>query len=112
MRETLEREGGDWLADHFDMDFIYRHDCNEIPVDHPLVRSLEAACRASGRRPEVAAMPASCDAWFYSNLIGVPAVVIGAGSLGVAHSAQEQIPIDQIVQGAEILARTLAAWCG
>ena len=111
MREALETEGGDWLPEHFDMDFIYRHDCNEVPVDHPLVRTLETACQDSGHNPEIAAMPASCDAWFYSNLIEVPAVVFGSGSLGVAHSAQEQIPIQQIVQGAEILARAIVAWC-
>lgn len=112
MREALVAEGGDWLPEHFDMDFIYRHDCSEVPVDHPLVQALEAACRSSDREPQVAAMPASCDAWFYSNLIGVPAVVIGAGSLGVAHSSQEQIPVADMVQGAQILARTIADWCG
>ena len=110
MRQALRDEGGDWLPDHFDMEFIYRHDCNEVPVDHPLVQILEAACRDSDRDPAVAAMPASCDAWFYSNLIGVPAVVFGAGSLGVAHSSQEQIPIADMIAGAEVLARTLAGW--
>ena len=112
MRQALRTEGGDWLPEHFDMEFIYRHDCNEVPVDHPLVQTLEEACRSTAHTAEIAAMPASCDAWFYSNLIGVPAVVIGAGSLGVAHSSQEQIPIGDMVTGAEILARTIAAWCG
>jgi acetylornithine deacetylase len=112
MREALVAEGGDWLPEHFEMDFIYRHDCNELPVDHLLVKTMEAACRESGRTPEVSAMPASCDAWFYTNLIGVPTAVVGSGSLGVAHSSQEQIPIAEIVEGAEILARTIASWCG
>lgn len=112
MQDALRAEGGDWLAEHFDIEFMYRHDCNEVPADHPIVQTLEAACKESGREPEVGAMPASCDAWFYSNLIGVPAVVIGSGSLGVAHSSQEQIPVDGLVQGAEILARTIATWCG
>ena len=57
-------------------------------------------------------MPASCDAWFYSNLIGVPTTVFGSGTLGVAHSNQEQIPVSEVVKGAEILARTIASWCG
>lgn len=112
MQEILRSEGGDWLPNHFDMDFIYRHDCNEVPAAHPLVQALNSASQASGARPQVAAMPASCDAWFYSNLIGVPAVVIGAGSLGVAHSSGEQIPVSQMITGAEILARAIAEWCG
>ncbi len=112
MKEALKTEGGDWLPDHFDMEFIYRHDCNEVPPDHPIVKTLEQACSASGQATEVAAMPASCDAWFYSNLIGVPAVVIGAGTLGVAHSSQEQIPVQGLADGAEVLARATMDWCG
>ncbi|MFH1569141.1 MAG: M20/M25/M40 family metallo-hydrolase, partial [Gemmatimonadota bacterium] len=112
MRQAVRAEGGEWLPDHFEMEFIYRHDCNEVPVDHPLVHALEAAHGGAGRAAPVAAMPASCDAWFYTNLIGVPAVVMGAGSLGVAHSAQEQVPVAEVVAGAEILCRALAAWCG
>ncbi len=112
MEEALKAEGGDWLPDHFDMEFMYRHDCNEVPVDHPIVSTLERACLASGQPVEVAAMPASCDAWFYTNLIGVPAVVIGAGTLGVAHSSQEQIPVQRLADGAEVLARAIVDWCG
>ncbi len=112
MEEALKAEGGDWLPEHFDIDFMYRHDCNEVPVDHPLVQTMETACRDSGHEPEVSAMPASCDAWFYTNLLNIPTVVIGSGSLSVAHSSQEQIPVESLVQGAEILARTIASWCG
>ncbi len=112
MEGALKAAGGDWLPDHFDMEFMYRHDCNEVPLDHPIVRTLQQACLASGQAAEVAAMPASCDAWFYSNLIGVPAVVFGAGTLGVAHSSQEQIPVHGLAAGAEVLARAIADWCG
>lgn len=112
MGEALKAEGGDWLSEHFDIDFMYRHDCNEVPVDHPLVQTMASACRDSGHDPEVSAMPASCDAWFYTNLLHIPTVVIGSGSLGVAHSSQEQIPVESLIKGAEILARTIASWCG
>jgi acetylornithine deacetylase len=112
MQQVLRAEGGEWLPEHFEMRFIYRHDCSEVPTGHPLVQALEAACAGSGHAPDIAAMPASCDACFYTNLIGVPAVVFGAGTLGVAHSAQEHIPIEQLILGARILARTIAAWCG
>ena len=112
MEGALKAEGGDWLPDHFDMDFMYRHDCNEVPTDNPIVTTLQRACLESGQAAEVAAMPASCDAWFYSNLIGVPAVVIGAGTLGVAHSSREQIAVRDLAAGAEVLARAIVDWCG
>ena len=57
-------------------------------------------------------MPASCDAWFYTNLIDIPTVVIGSGTLGVAHSSQEQIPVEDVAEGAAILATAIADWCG
>ena len=112
MQDVLKAEGGDWLPDHFEIEFMYRHDCNEVPVDHPLVETLQNACRRNGREPEIAAMPASCDAWFYTNLIDVPTVVIGSGTLSVAHSSQEQIPVQDVVEGAAILAEAIADWCG
>ena len=112
MQDVLKSEGGDWLPDHFEIEFMYRHDCNEVPVSHPLVETLQNACRENGHKPEVAAMPASCGAWFYTNLIDIPTVVIGSGTLGVAHSSQEQIPVEDVAEGAAILATAIADWCG
>ena len=38
-------------------------------------------------------MTAACDAWRYSTMLGIPTVVMGAGSLRYAHSNEEQITI-------------------
>jgi len=108
MREVLESESGDWLSEHFDLEFMYRNGCNEAPVDHPLVQSLEAASGDSDHAPEVTAMPASCDAWFYTNLLQIPTVVFGAGTLGVVDSSLEHIPVEGMVRGAEIVTRTIS----
>lgn len=104
MRAALRDAGDPWLAEHFEMEFTYRHDASVIAPDHPLVGALQQACAAAGRPTSVSAMTASCDAWMYNNQLGIPTVVFGPGTLGVAHSDQEQIALDDILTGALALA--------
>lgn len=104
MRQALREAGDPWLAEHFDMDFTYRHDASVIPPDHPLVQALSAACAAAGQPTRVSAMTASCDAWLYNNQLGIPTVVFGPGSLGVAHSDAEHIAVREVLMGAQVLA--------
>jgi acetylornithine deacetylase len=107
------REGGDeWLREHFNLEFMYRHDAHVLDPGHPLVTGLEACCRDAAASGEVSAMTASCDSWFYNNQLRIPTVVFGPGSLRFAHSNEEQIGLDEISLAATILVRFLAAWCG
>lgn len=111
--EAAVRESGDpWLAEHFEIDFTYRHDANVIEPDHPLVLALQDAVSAVGREPKVSAMTASCDAWLYNNQLGIPTVVFGPGTLGVAHSDQEQIPVGEMLAAAAALAGFAEGFCG
>ncbi len=103
MRQAIAAGGDEWLREHFDMNFIYKHDANVIPVDHPLVTSLAAACQAAGVPPVVTAMTASCDAWLYNNQLHIPTVVFGPGHLKYAHSREEHILVDDILKAAEVL---------
>ena len=112
MRQVLIEEGDEWLKEHFDMSFIYRHDSSVIPPDHPLVQTMVQACRRSDLEPEITAMPASCDAWFYNNLLKIPTLVFGPGKLQYAHSNQEQIQMAEILKGAEVLIEFMKTWCG
>ena len=112
MRQVLIEEGDEWLKEHFDLSFIYRHDSSVIPSDHPLVQTMAQACRRSDLEPEITAMPASCDAWFYNNLLKIPTLVFGPGNLRYAHSNQEQIQVAEILKGAEVLIAFMRTWCG
>ena len=49
-------------------------------------------------------MTASCDAWFYNNQARIPTVAFGPGSISHAHSAQEQIVLEDILTAASVLA--------
>lgn len=112
LREVLTTEGDDWLRQHFDLKFIYRHDGHELPPDDELVRTMAQAVAEAGREPKISAMTASCDSWFYHNQLHIPTVVIGPGSLGFAHTNEEQIKIEEILQGAATLVHFLVRWCG
>ena len=112
MREALRQSPDEWLADHSEMEFTYRHDCSIIDPEHPIVNSLLDACEAAGRPTTVSAMTASCDAWMYNNQLDIPTLVFGPGSLGVAHSDREHIVISDVLKGTEILTAFVAHWCG
>lgn len=101
MRKVLEET----CAGGFDLSFLYRHDSSVIPADHAFPRTILSAAEAVGHPLEVDAMTASCDAWFYNNQLGIPTVVYGAGTLKVAHSKDEQIPMQEIGNAAEVLVR-------
>jgi acetylornithine deacetylase/succinyl-diaminopimelate desuccinylase len=54
-------------------------------------------------------MTASCDAWFYNNILGIPTVVYGPGTLKVAHSKDEHIRMEDIATAAEVLTGLISA---
>ncbi len=112
MRQAIVEGGDEWLREHFTLEFMYRHDAHVLDPCHPLPTGLQAACREAGAEGEISAMTASCDSWFYNNQLGIPSVVFGPGSLGFAHSNDEQIHLDEIGAAAVVLARFIAQWCG
>ncbi|MHB9131528.1 MAG: M20/M25/M40 family metallo-hydrolase [Armatimonadota bacterium] len=110
MRQAIIDEGDEWLREHFQLEFMYRHDSHVLATDHPLVTGLQACCREAGAAGEVTAMTASCDSWFYNNQLGIPTVVFGPGTLRFAHSNEEQIRLDEITEAAAILVQFILRW--
>lgn len=110
MRQAILEGGDAWLRDHFRLEFMYRHDAHVLAIDHPLVTGLEACCREGGLAGEVTAMTASCDSWMYHNQLQIPSLVFGPGSLGFAHSNQEQIRLEDIAGAAAVLVRFMERW--
>jgi acetylornithine deacetylase len=104
MIESIRTEGDEWLREHFELTFPMLHsEGNMLPVDHPLVKSLLGAVRKNGLKEKISAMTASCDAWLYNNQARIPTVVFGPGSIAHAHSAQEEIVLEDILTGASVL---------
>jgi acetylornithine deacetylase/succinyl-diaminopimelate desuccinylase-like protein len=90
---------------------MYRHDASVLDPDHELPQALLESAVSAGTALEVSGMTASCDAWFYNNQLEIPTVVYGPGSLGVAHSKDEQIGMSEIALAAEVLTRLILSYC-
>ena len=101
----------EWLADHFEIEFTYRHDACVLEPEHPLVQTLKGAAQECGHEGKISAMTASCDAWWYANQLGIPTCWFGGGDLGVAHSNNEHIPVAEMLTAAETLIRFIKQWC-
>jgi len=78
----------------------------ETPEDHPLVRTAHAASVAAGApaRP-IGGWTAACDGGFVARDLGVPAIVLGPGSVvDQAHRPDESVSIAELT----VAARTYA----
>lgn len=78
----------------------------ETPEGAPVVSAAQAAVRASGGDGRLAGVPYGTDGSFLARA-GIPAVVLGPGSIDLAHTARESVPLDQLVTAVGIYERIL-----
>ncbi|MFL5675084.1 MAG: ArgE/DapE family deacylase [Chloroflexota bacterium] len=78
-----------------------------VPSDHPLPIGLAETVEAvTGRRPTLLGEPYGADMQMFVNVGDTPCVIFGPGDVRVAHSADEHVPLSEVVD----CARVLAAW--
>ena len=78
-----------------------------VPSDHPLPVGLADTVEAvTGRRPALLGEPYGADMRLFITEGATPCVMFGPGDVRVAHSADEHVPLDEVVT----CARVLAAW--
>jgi len=84
-------------------------DAAEAPADTTIADAVRAAAHAErGEMPADVGFTGITDARFYINDARIPTVIIGPGSLSVAHTANEWIAVDDLVAAARIYARIFA----
>ena len=106
MRELVERlktRGPEWLNDHFEITFQYRHDTCRIDPRLPFVQKLVDCYQVMGVKTEIAAQPASSDTWFYTNIMKIPALSTGAGEIADCHTATEKVTLRELSVEAAIM---------
>lgn len=89
--------------DDYKLIFTYRHNSSVTEPKQRFIQELLNANKEIGNSSSIDAMPASCDAWFYNNQLMIPTVVYGPGTLKVAHSKEEHIKLNDIVDAAKAL---------
>ncbi len=114
LRRAITRawEADDWLRRHpVDLEvWGGRFDSSSLPLDHPLPAALvELHRRVSGRPAQMVGVPYGADMRLLINQGDTPCVMYGPGSIEVAHSADEHVPLSEVATCAEVLASWLVA---
>lgn len=84
----------------------------EAPRDSVIAALARTAIASvTGAPAEDVGFTGITDARFYINQAHIPAIILGPGSLTVAHTANEWAPVDELVTAARIYARIFAGFC-
>ena len=109
---AIAGQSPEWLRDNFEMSFQYRHDTSRIDPALPFVTTLGECYAAMNVQSEVSAMPASSDAWFYNNILGIPTLATGCGNIADAHTKNEHVVLKEVTEEAAVLTAFIREWCG
>ncbi|HEV7595828.1 MAG TPA: ArgE/DapE family deacylase [Gemmatimonadaceae bacterium] len=83
---------------------------SDVPVDAPVVRRLVGAVEREGIPVSIEGLSAWTDAALL-NEAGIPTVCFGPGDIGLAHAAEEFVPVADIERATSVLARVVREWC-
>jgi acetylornithine deacetylase/succinyl-diaminopimelate desuccinylase family protein len=115
--EPFERLAADLRREHPEVDLEFRlrewTDAAEAPGDSRIAEVCREAVRAeTGAPPADRGFTGITDARFYVNEAAMPAVILGPGSLTVAHTADEWVEVDELVAAARVYARAFVGFLG
>lgn len=79
--------------------------------DHPVVQSMLRAVNAAGIPERVEGATYVTDLSWYQ-AAGIPGFVFAPGSIDQAHSPNEYIELDKLIQATKAIAVMLVDWCG
>ncbi len=82
---------------------------SDVSIDAPVVTVLRRAVEAEGIEARIEGMSAWTDAAIL-NAAGVPAICFGPGDIGLAHAAEEIVPIEEIEKATRVLTRVARDW--
>ena len=86
-------------------------EASEMSPGDPWVKQVgDAVARAQGRMPGVIGMTFTTDARFVRNQAGIPAVVCGPGKIDQAHTDDEYVDVDRLVDAAAAYAELFASY--
>ena len=93
-----------------DADLLFAQPPSDVDVDAPISKAITALLWAR----EHDATPRGMSAWTDAALLnaaGIPAVCFGPGDMGLAHAAEEYIPLDEVERATDMFAALATDWC-
>ncbi|MGH9421689.1 MAG: M20/M25/M40 family metallo-hydrolase, partial [Thermoanaerobaculia bacterium] len=82
---------------------------SDVSTDSPVVRMLERGLQAAELPVVIEGMSAWTDAALL-NEAGIAAICFGPGDIGLAHAAEEYVPVSEIRQATEVLTNVAREW--
>ena len=90
----------------------YNKEGSKVEPDTPIISTLSEAFQdVLGVGASLDVFPASCDAHFFTRYWGIPAVILGPGDCTIAHTSNEYVDVNEVINFAKILATTILRWC-
>ena len=116
--ESAIRKAGEkdaWLKEHPPQVewFEGQFESAETPAESPILRELaQSHQQMLGAKPPMHGVPYGSDLRFFTNNAKMPAVLYGPGDVRVAHSANEFVPLNEVMAVSKIVGLTILRWCG
>jgi acetylornithine deacetylase len=82
------------------------------PADPIVTAAIDAATAVTGAAPAVEGVTYGADMRLLVNTGGIPTILFGPGDVGVAHMADEYVPIDELRTAARTLIVAALRFCG
>jgi succinyl-diaminopimelate desuccinylase len=109
LRARIEAAGPEKLR--YDLDVVVFAEASELAADDPWVGTVsDAIVAATGQTPPTIGMTFTTDARFVRNQAGIPTVVCGPGEVAQAHTSNEFVAIDQLVDATAAYAHLMASF--
>jgi succinyl-diaminopimelate desuccinylase len=109
LRARIDAIGDDDLR--YDLAIDVFGEASELDPGHALVGEVQRALKTVlGAEQDVIGMTFATDARFVRNQAGIPAVVLGPGGIGQAHTNDEWVSIASLVDAAAVYAELYASF--
>ncbi len=84
----------------------------DVPMDSPIVTACATAYESALNEPARFYGFTAVDDATFLNQAGIPAITLGPGSIEIAHTANEYVEIEDLLDATKIFALTMVEWCG
>lgn len=105
--------GDDWLSENPpEVAYLHYDDAYQYPESSPFLDVLRESGRAVLGKELGEISFSACDARHLGNRAETPTIIYGPGDLSLAHSLNESIEGEEIIQAAKVMAQLICGWCG
>ena len=83
---------------------------SDVAADAPIMTRVLTAIEREGIPPRIEGLSAWTDAALL-NEAGIPTICFGPGDIGLAHAAEEFVPVVEIERATRVLSHVIREWC-